>query len=56
MVNGVNRKDGEHGHPMMSHVMKIYDQGMRIKQRQVPSVVPGRLPSPMYHPEVSELN
>jgi 8-oxo-dGTP pyrophosphatase MutT (NUDIX family) len=54
MVNGVNR---DFGHPMMSHVMQIYDHGRTsIQQRQVKSVVPGRLPSPMYHPAVSEMN
>ena len=51
MVNGVGR---EFGHPMMSHVMKIFDQARGIQQRHVQSVIPGRKPSPMYHPDVLE--
>jgi 8-oxo-dGTP pyrophosphatase MutT (NUDIX family) len=53
MVHGVN---GESGHPMMSHVMNVYDQGARIQPREVKSVVPGRKPNSIYSPDISELN
>jgi ADP-ribose pyrophosphatase YjhB (NUDIX family) len=39
MVRGTNENPG---HPMMSHVMDVYEKGLRIKQRTVQSVVPGR--------------
>lgn len=49
MVNG----DGTNaGHPMMKQVIEIFDQGKIIKQKTVHSVVPGRKPNPMYHPDV----
>lgn len=38
------------GHPMMSHVLKLYDEGSLIARKSVNSVVPGRKPNPMYHP------
>ena len=47
MVNGVTH---ETGHPMMREVMKVFDDGKRIKQKQVTSVVPGRKPNPIYLP------
>lgn len=47
IVNGVNL---EPGHPMMSHVLKLYDEGSRIASKSIHSVVPGRKPNPMYHP------
>lgn len=40
---------GENGHPMMKHVMRIYDQGEGIKTTVVDSIVPGRRANPMYH-------
>lgn len=42
--------DKDNGHPMMQHVMKRYDQDCDIQQTVVPSIVPGRRPSPIYHP------
>jgi ADP-ribose pyrophosphatase YjhB (NUDIX family) len=42
----INAKDG---HPMMQHVMKLYDQDNGIHQTVVSSVVPGRKPNPIYH-------
>eukprot|EP00429_Kryptoperidinium_foliaceum_P027042 CAMPEP_0176137878 /NCGR_PEP_ID=MMETSP0120_2-20121206/70017_1 /TAXON_ID=160619 /ORGANISM="Kryptoperidinium foliaceum, Strain CCMP 1326" /LENGTH=290 /DNA_ID=CAMNT_0017473767 /DNA_START=178 /DNA_END=1046 /DNA_ORIENTATION=+ len=44
--------DGDPGHPMMSNVMKVYDQGLRIEKKEVKSVVPGRKPNPLYLPVV----
>jgi predicted NUDIX family NTP pyrophosphohydrolase len=52
MVNGVGR---ESGHPMMKQVIDILDSGKVIKQKTVHSVVPGRKPNPMYHPDTEEL-
>ena len=45
----INAKDG---HPMMQHIMKLYDndQANDIQQTVVSSIVPGRKPSPIYHP------
>lgn len=51
MING---KSTETGHPMMAHVMKIYDEGKRVKQKEVKSVVPGRRPNPLYFPQLEE--
>lgn len=42
----INAKDG---HPMMQHVMKLYDEDCEIQQTVVNSIVPGRKPSPIYH-------
>lgn len=47
MVNGIGL---DQGHPMMQHVMQTYDEGKRIKQTTVTSIVPGRKPNPIYHP------
>lgn len=41
--------NGENGHPMMQQVMKLYEKGSQIQQTVVPSIVPGRKPSPIYH-------
>jgi len=49
MVDGT---DGQPGHPMMSNIMKVYDEGIRIKQKEIKSVVPGRKPNPLYMPVV----
>lgn len=48
--------DGEPGHPMMRSVMKVYDAGIRIEQKEVTSVVPGRKPNPLYMPVVVDWN
>lgn len=49
----INAKDG---HPMMQHIMKLYDNGRAndIQQTVVSSIVPGRKPSPIYHPPLRE--
>ena len=44
--------NSKQGHPMMQHVMKLYDEDCEIQQTVVPSIVPGRKPSPIYHPPV----
>ena len=37
-------------HPMMSHILKLYDDDSSHLQRSVlKSLVPGRKPSPIYH-------
>lgn len=38
------------GHPMMQHVMKLYDADCEIQQTVVQSIVPGQKPTPIYHP------
>lgn len=38
------------GHPMIRHVLKLYDQGHSIDKEIIGSLVPGRKPSPMYAP------
>ena len=45
----VNNSDINIGHPMMSQVMKVVDQKSSIERLIVPSVVPGRKSSPLYH-------
>jgi 8-oxo-dGTP pyrophosphatase MutT (NUDIX family) len=47
MVNGEN---GQPGHPMMMHVLEVFDDGRLIKKEVVESVVPGRKPNAMYYP------
>ena len=47
MINGVSH---ETGHPMMRQVIKVFDEGKRIQQKEVTSVVPGRKPNPIYLP------
>jgi len=47
--------NGKDGHPMMQQVMKLYDQDWKehdIQQTVVSSIVPGRKPSPIYHPPI----
>lgn len=40
---------GENGHPMMQQVMKLYENDdCEIQETVVPSIVPGRKPSPIY--------
>lgn len=43
-------RDGNAAHPMMSHVMDLYDQNLKLKRTEITSVVPGRKPNPIYHP------
>jgi ADP-ribose pyrophosphatase YjhB (NUDIX family) len=52
IINGIST---ESGHPMMRHVMKMYDEGKRVKQKEVQSVVPGRRPNPLYYPDQEEM-
>ena len=40
--------NGKDGHPMMRHVMRLYENDCEIKQTVVSSIVPGRRPSPIY--------
>ena len=42
-------EDSKVGHPMMRQIMKIVDSKGDIQKTIVPSVVPGRRPSPVYH-------
>lgn len=51
MVNGAN---GGPGHPMMSNIMKVFDEGIRIKQKVIKSIVPGRKPNPLYIPTLTD--
>ena len=54
MINGEN---GGNPHPMMQHVMELYDQewkGHDIQKTVVKSIVPGRKPSPIYHPPLRQ--
>jgi len=54
MIDIRNNSTPGGGHPMMYHLMKVYEQDKRageydIQRTLVDSVVPGRLPSPIYH-------
>lgn len=40
---------GKNGHPMMKHVIQIFDQGKDIRKTVVNSIVPGRKANPIYH-------
>jgi ADP-ribose pyrophosphatase YjhB (NUDIX family) len=44
MVNGPDP------HPMMQHVLDVYDSGLRIDSTIVASIVPGRQPSALFFP------
>lgn len=44
----INNKD--HGHPMMQHVIALYDAGKHIEKKMVKSVIPGRRHNAMYYP------
>lgn len=46
--------DTEHGHPMMRHVLEMYDAGKHIRKNMVNSVIPGRRPNAMYCPSFEE--
>lgn len=46
--------DKENGHPMMRHVIEMYDNGKRIEKNMVHSVIPGRKPNAMYYPSIEK--
>lgn len=52
--NMVQSDDSKIGHPMMSQVMKCVDKSSDIQRMIVPSVVPGRKPSPLYHAPIDD--
>jgi 8-oxo-dGTP pyrophosphatase MutT (NUDIX family) len=47
---------GKDGHPMMRHVMRLYENECEIKQTVVSSIVPGRRPSPIYGCHVDKVD
>jgi ADP-ribose pyrophosphatase YjhB (NUDIX family) len=49
MVEYKDMISGEDGHPMMSHIVDIFEQGADIERTVLKSIVPGRKPSPIYH-------
>lgn len=54
MVNG---EDGSGvGHPMMKHVIEVFDAGRRIEKTVVSSVIPGRKPNSVYFPVENNKN
>jgi ADP-ribose pyrophosphatase YjhB (NUDIX family) len=40
---------GDNGHPMMSHIVDIFEQSADIHRTVISSIVPGRRPAPIYH-------
>lgn len=48
--------DKDQGHPMMRHVIDLYDAGKRIDKNMVDSVIPGRRPNAMYVPSFDRDN
>jgi ADP-ribose pyrophosphatase YjhB (NUDIX family) len=52
MVKG--GEDGSGGHPMMSHVIDVLDDGRKIERRIVHSIVPGRKPNAIYYPSAMD--
>lgn len=48
MING---RGGGQGHPMMKHVIDIFEAGRKVEKKVVPSVVPGRKPNAIYLPK-----
>lgn len=46
---------GENGHPMMRHVMEVFDAGKMIERRVVDSIVPGRKPNAIYYPSHNDV-
>jgi len=55
MVDGYTEESN--GHPVMTFVMNhIFDEGMRISMKEVNSVVPGRRPTPLYFPELPNID
>lgn len=40
---------GKNGHPMMQHIIQVFENEKDIQQTVIPSIVPGRTPAPIYH-------
>lgn len=40
---------GDNGHPMMSHIVDIFERYADIERTVIASIVPGRRPAPIYH-------
>jgi len=51
----VQSDDSNIGHPMMSRIMEVVDQSSNIQRMIVPSVVPGRKLSPLYHAPIDSV-
>ena len=47
--NMVMSEDKNVGHPMMAQIMKVVDQSFGMERMILPSIVPKRKPSPLYH-------
>lgn len=47
--NMVESEDKNVGHPMMAQIMKVVDQSFGMERMILPSIVPKRKPSPLYH-------
>ena len=45
----VMSEDKNVGHPMMAQIMKVVDQSCGMERMILPSIVPKRKPSPLYH-------
>ena len=45
----VTSEDKNVGHPMMATIMKVVDQSCGMERMIIPSIVPKRKPSPLYH-------
>jgi hypothetical protein len=55
MIDGLT--EDSNGHPVMSFVMdEIFDKGTGINMREVDSVIPGRSPTPLYFPDITNNN
>lgn len=48
----VHDEDPKVGHPMMSQIMKVVDSSSSLERMIIPSIVPGRKLSPLYHAPV----
>jgi hypothetical protein len=46
---------GENGHPLIQHVLDLYERGDAIERNYVNSIVPGRQASPIYSSPASGL-
>jgi ADP-ribose pyrophosphatase YjhB (NUDIX family) len=46
---------GENGHPMMCHIMRIFEDAGEIESTVISSIVPGRKPAPIYHSKLNDL-
>lgn len=40
---------GDNGHPMMRHIVDIFERSADIQRTVISSIVPGRRPAPIYH-------